>query len=101
MEQALETVPVRALGKRARAASRELARADTASKNRALLAMAAEIRGQSKAILQANAADVARARAAGHDAACSGAGADLCRSARTCGWSQARSVVRAWPASLR
>jgi len=69
MEQALETVPVRALGKRARAASRELARADTASKNRALLAMAAEIRGQSKAILQANAADVARARAAGHDAA--------------------------------
>ena len=69
MEQALETVPVRALGKRARAASRELARADTASKNRALLAMAAQIRAQSKAILQANAADVARARAAGHDAA--------------------------------
>jgi glutamate-5-semialdehyde dehydrogenase len=69
MEQVLETVPVRALGKRARAASRELARADTASKNRALLAMAAEIRGQSKAILQANAADVAKARAAGDDAA--------------------------------
>jgi glutamate-5-semialdehyde dehydrogenase len=69
MEQVLETVPVRALGKRARAGSRALARADTASKNRALLAMAAEIRGQSKAILQANAADVAKARAAGDDAA--------------------------------
>jgi glutamate-5-semialdehyde dehydrogenase len=69
MEQVLETVSVRVLGKRARAASRDLARADTASKNRALLAMAAEIRGQSKAILQANAADVAKARAAGDDAA--------------------------------
>src|SRR5688572_11656135 len=67
MEQVLETVPVRALGKRARAASRELARADTASKNRALLAMAAQIRAQSKAILQANAADVARANSAGAD----------------------------------
>jgi len=69
MEQAVETVSVRALGKRARAASRELARADTASKNRALLAMAAQIRAQSKAILQANAADVAGARSAGNDAA--------------------------------
>jgi len=69
MEQVLETVPVRALGKRARAASRELARADTASKNRALLAMAAQIRAQSKAILQANAADVANAKSAGNDAA--------------------------------
>ena len=67
MEQALETVPVRALGKRARAASRELARADTASKNRALLAVAAQIRAQSKAILQANAADVAGAKSAGND----------------------------------
>jgi glutamate-5-semialdehyde dehydrogenase len=69
MEQVLETVTVRALGKRARAASRSLARADTASKNRALLAMAAQIRAQSKAILQANAADVASARSAGNDAA--------------------------------
>jgi glutamate-5-semialdehyde dehydrogenase len=69
MEQVLETVPVRALGKRARAASRDLARADTASKNRALLAMAAEMRGRSKAILQANAADVAKARSTGSDAA--------------------------------
>jgi glutamate-5-semialdehyde dehydrogenase len=69
MEQVLETVPVRALGKRARAASRALARADTASKNRALLAMAAQIRAQSKAILQANAADVAGAKSAGNDTA--------------------------------
>ena len=69
MEQVLEAVPVRALGKRARAASRSLARADTASKNRALLAMAAQIRAQSKAILQANAADVAGAKSAGNDTA--------------------------------
>jgi glutamate-5-semialdehyde dehydrogenase len=68
MEQALESsVPVRALGKRARAASRELARADTASKNRALLAVASEIRAQSGVILRANASDVAQA--AGSDAA--------------------------------
>ncbi|HEX6297241.1 MAG TPA: glutamate-5-semialdehyde dehydrogenase [Burkholderiales bacterium] len=69
MEQALETVPVRVLGKRARAASRDLARADTASKNRALLAMAAAIRARSNAILQANAADVAKAKSSGSDAA--------------------------------
>jgi len=69
MEQALETGSVRALGKRARSASRSLARADTASKNRALAAMAAEIRRQSKAVLEANAADVAAARSAGADGA--------------------------------
>jgi glutamate-5-semialdehyde dehydrogenase len=69
MEQVLETVSVRVLGKRARAASRDLARADTASKNRALLAMAAEIRARSNAILQANAADVAKAKSSGSDAA--------------------------------
>src|SRR5688572_510103 len=68
MEQALESsVSVRALGKRARAASRDLGRADTASKNRALLAMAAQIRAQSGAILRANGSDVAQA--AGSDAA--------------------------------
>ena len=55
------------LGKRARAASRELARAGTDAKNRALAAMAAEIRARSAAILRANAADVAAAR--GKDAA--------------------------------
>jgi glutamate-5-semialdehyde dehydrogenase len=69
MEQVLETVSVRVLGKRARAASRDLARADTASKNRALVAMAAEIRARSKAILEANAADVAKAKNSGSDAA--------------------------------
>ncbi len=67
MEQALETGSVRALGKRARAASRSLARADTASKNRALLAIAAEMRRQSAAILQANAVDLGTA--GGNDAA--------------------------------
>jgi glutamate-5-semialdehyde dehydrogenase len=67
MDQAVEAIPVRALGKRARAASRELARADTASKNRALAAMAQEIRRQSAAILQANALDVGAA--SGNDAA--------------------------------
>ncbi|MGQ0547815.1 MAG: glutamate-5-semialdehyde dehydrogenase [Betaproteobacteria bacterium] len=76
MEQALETgserapevrAAVLALGKKARAAARELARADTAAKDRALLAMAAEIRRQSAAILQANAIDVGTA--GGKDAA--------------------------------
>jgi glutamate-5-semialdehyde dehydrogenase len=52
----------------ARKAARALARADTATKNRALAAMAAEIRSRSRDILAANAADVARARNA-HDAA--------------------------------
>jgi glutamate-5-semialdehyde dehydrogenase len=59
---------VRELGVQARKAARALARADTATKNRALAAMAAEIRSKSKEILAANAADVARARNA-HDAA--------------------------------
>jgi glutamate-5-semialdehyde dehydrogenase len=59
---------VRELGVQAREAARALARADTATKNRALAAMAAEIRSKSKEILAANAADVARARNA-HDAA--------------------------------
>jgi glutamate-5-semialdehyde dehydrogenase len=49
---------VRDLGIAARAAARELARAETATKNRALQAMAAEIRKQAKAILAANEDDV-------------------------------------------
>src|SRR2546423_15362779 len=60
---------VRELGVAARAASRELARASTESKNRALGAMAAEIRAGARAILAANAGDVAQARADGSDAA--------------------------------
>ena len=60
---------VRELGAAARSASRELARASTESKNRALGAMAAEIRAGARAILAANAGDVAQARADGGDAA--------------------------------
>ena len=58
---------MRELGRRARGAARELARAGTPSKNRALAAMAAEIRAQSGAILRANARDVGGAK--GNDAA--------------------------------
>ena len=53
------------LGRRARAASRVVAKADTATKNRALLAMAAAVRRERAGILAANAQDVAAARAAG------------------------------------
>jgi glutamate-5-semialdehyde dehydrogenase len=62
---------VRDLGIAARAAARELARADTAAKNRALEATAAEIRKQSKAILAANDEDVKGAEGGkgGRDAA--------------------------------
>jgi glutamate-5-semialdehyde dehydrogenase len=56
------------LGVNARQASRALARADSATKNQALAAMAACIRSQSSEILAANAADVARAKNK-HDAA--------------------------------
>src|SRR5712691_141035 len=57
------------VGRRARAASRELARADTATKNRALVAAAAAVRRDAKKLLAANADDVKGARAAGEDAA--------------------------------
>jgi glutamate-5-semialdehyde dehydrogenase len=57
------------LGRQARAASRLMAKASTAAKNAALLAMAAEIRARSAELLAANAADVAEARANGLDAA--------------------------------
>ena len=57
------------LGRAARAASRDMARATTAAKNRALLAMAAAIRADADALLAANAEDVAAARAAGLDPA--------------------------------
>ena len=58
-----------AMGRAARAASRELARADTATKNRALQAMANAIRSQKETLLSANRQDVSQARAAGRDAA--------------------------------
>jgi len=60
---------MRQLGRGARAAARELARADTAAKDRALASMAAEVRAQAKAILAANAADVKQAKKAGRGAA--------------------------------
>ena len=73
MERATETIDIpaymRGLGVAARAAARELARAGTEAKNRALAAMAGEIRLQEKSILKANALDVSRAGEAGRDAA--------------------------------
>ncbi|OGA39687.1 MAG: glutamate-5-semialdehyde dehydrogenase [Betaproteobacteria bacterium RIFCSPLOWO2_12_FULL_68_19] len=69
MEQVLESGSVRALGKSARLAARALARADTAAKNRALEAMAGQIRSGSKQILAANGIDLAQARKQGCDAA--------------------------------
>jgi glutamate-5-semialdehyde dehydrogenase len=60
---------VEALGQKARAASRHVARASTAAKNRALLLAAAALRRDQVELLRANQADVASARAAGQDAA--------------------------------
>jgi len=57
------------LGRNAREASRATARASTAAKDAALLAMAAAIRERRDDLLAANAADVAEARANGLDAA--------------------------------
>ncbi len=57
------------VGRAARAASRETAKASTAAKDAALLAMAKAIRDGKESLLAANAADVAEARAAGLDAA--------------------------------
>jgi glutamate-5-semialdehyde dehydrogenase len=53
------------LGQAARAASRQMAKASTAAKNAALLAMAADIRARCAELLAANAEDVAEARANG------------------------------------
>jgi len=58
---------VAAMGENARAASRELARATTAAKNRALAAAAEALVDREKTILAANAQDVKAARAEGHD----------------------------------
>ena len=57
------------VGHAARGASRAMARASTADKNAALLAMAGNIRTQANEILAANAEDVAEANANGLDAA--------------------------------
>ena len=60
---------MRAVGVAARAAGREVARADTNTKNTALLAMAAAIVRDEAKLLAANAEDVAAAKAAGQNAA--------------------------------
>jgi len=57
------------VGRRARSAGREMARAASATKDRALLATAAAIRREAAALAAANAKDLAAARSAGHDAA--------------------------------
>ena len=57
------------MGRAARAASREVARADTAAKDRALAAMARQLRSALNHVLEANARDVATAKKAGCDAA--------------------------------
>jgi glutamate-5-semialdehyde dehydrogenase len=57
------------IGRRARGAARAMARADTATKNRALAAIAAAIRHDRGRLVAINGEDVARARAAGEDAA--------------------------------
>ena len=57
------------LGRAAREAARELARAGTDTKNRALRAMAAEIRSRAAGLLEANRVDVEHARKEGRDGA--------------------------------
>src|SRR6478735_9253551 len=57
------------LGRRARQASRAMARASTAAKNAALAAVAAGIERDAALLKEANARDLARARDKGHDAA--------------------------------
>jgi glutamate-5-semialdehyde dehydrogenase len=59
---------MREVGVRARAAAREVARADTARKNRALIAAADALMAHEASILSANAIDVAHAKKE-HDAA--------------------------------
>jgi glutamate-5-semialdehyde dehydrogenase len=61
--------PMLEIGRRARAASRAMARADTATKNAALAAIAAAIRRDRARLIAVNGEDVAGARAAGQDAA--------------------------------
>ena len=60
---------IHGVGRQARAAARVIAKADTATKNRALKEMAAAIGRGQKRLLEANARDVADARKQGLDAA--------------------------------
>jgi glutamate-5-semialdehyde dehydrogenase len=57
------------VGQRARLAARHVARADTQTKNRALLAAAKALQREAKKLIAANAADLLSARAGGKDAA--------------------------------
>jgi len=57
------------VGEAARAAARDVARADTHARNAALMAMASAIRDDAAQLIAANAEDVAAARAAGQDPA--------------------------------
>jgi glutamate-5-semialdehyde dehydrogenase len=57
------------LGQNARAASRLMAKADTSTKNRALLSIASAIRRDQEALLEANHADLVAARMTGMDPA--------------------------------
>ena len=57
------------VGQRARVAAREIARADTDAKNRALIAAAKVLRRDAKKLISENAADVLSARTGGKDAA--------------------------------
>ncbi len=60
---------MKSVGQQARAASRIMAQADTATKNRALTEIAAALQNQSAQLIAANAKDVAAAQANGLDAA--------------------------------
>ena len=60
---------MRAIGKKARAASRAMARANSQQKNSALIYMAQAVRAQAENLKEINARDVARATEAGQDAA--------------------------------
>ncbi|MGE5241970.1 MAG: glutamate-5-semialdehyde dehydrogenase, partial [Bacteroidota bacterium] len=60
---------MRDVGQRARAAARDMARAETAAKDAALLAMAAEIEKQTEALIAANRKDLDAGRTAGLDSA--------------------------------
>src|SRR5436309_1460720 len=57
------------VGEAARSAARQLARADTHAKNRALERIAAALRRDAALLKSANALDIDAARAANHDAA--------------------------------
>ncbi|MDX1713718.1 MAG: gamma-glutamyl-phosphate reductase, partial [Halomonas venusta] len=60
---------IQVLGQGARAAARELRRADTGLKNRALEAMASRLTASRQLILEANALDLQRGKESGLDTA--------------------------------